>query len=344
MQLHDIGRRLISILFLCCILSPLAALSAETQPDISVRAAIDIGMSGPKLQVAEIDKKTSKIIRTLHTQRYVVNFYDSLAKSPDHCLSQEIKLQGLQAFKEAVDKALTFNPEGIIAIATAAFRSAENGEDFADELEAETGVKVSIIDQNVEGILAFNAVLAKTAIDPEHLVVWDVGGGSIQFITLSDGEYVIFGIDEGSGQFKDHIIETIQCRNPQECLTPNPMSSRDVTQATVFASELVEEIDPKIFTDKIPRPTTTVVGVGSVFGYGIDGIQHKNPFTLEDLTQVVQTLPGKTDTDFGGGTFAFCEGSNAILVLGIMQTLHIHQVQTLHVNNADGALVFELFW
>ncbi len=35
---------------------------------------------------------------------------------------------------------------------------------------------------------------------------------------------------------------------------------------------------------------------------------------------------GKTDVDFGGGHFAFCEGSNTILVFGFMQGLGIKDV------------------
>ncbi|MBA2727998.1 MAG: hypothetical protein H0U49_07485 [Parachlamydiaceae bacterium] len=93
------------------------------------------------------------------------------------------------------------------------------------------------------------------------------------------------------------------------------------------------------------RSTTAVVGAGSVFGFGIaEMLGNKNPFTIEDLTMVVQALAGKTYSDLGGGDYAFCEGSNAILILGFMQTLNIKQMQIINVNNADGAMIYEPFW
>lgn len=71
-----------------------------------------------------------------------------------------------------------YNAEEIVAIGAAAFRSAGNGEEFAKEIQDATGVKVHIVDQTLEGKLAFQAVLSKMDVDPEHLVVWDIGGGS----------------------------------------------------------------------------------------------------------------------------------------------------------------------
>ena len=83
MNLKRIGVFL-SILLLC------SNLSATIQNDRVIRAAIDIGMGGLKLQVAEIDTKTNKIVKVLHTQRYFVNFYDSISKNANNHLSSEI--------------------------------------------------------------------------------------------------------------------------------------------------------------------------------------------------------------------------------------------------------------
>lgn len=57
------------------------------------RAAIDIGMGGPELQVAEVDPTTNKIVKMLHTQRYFVNFYEGIC---DNQLTPEIMEQGIE--------------------------------------------------------------------------------------------------------------------------------------------------------------------------------------------------------------------------------------------------------
>lgn len=323
----------------------LSTFSAIAQNDRVIRAAIDIGMGGPKLQIDEVDTTTNKIIKTVHTQRFFVNFYDSLSKSPHNLLSSEIMAQGRKALKDAINIAHSFNSDGIVAIATASFRSAANGTQFANEIQDETGIKVHIVDQSLEGKLASQAILAKTHIDAHNLVVWDIGGGSTQFITTaSDGSHLVDCGNEGSGSFADYIIENIQNQTIGEFTSPNPMSADDILLATAHARNLSKNVG-KGFKDKINHPATTVVGVGSVFGFGIAGIiGNKNPFSIEDLSTAVQALAGKTDADLGGGDYAFCEGSNAILVLGFMQTLNIQQMQIINVNNADGAMIYEPFW
>jgi exopolyphosphatase/guanosine-5'-triphosphate,3'-diphosphate pyrophosphatase len=214
-------------------------LSASTQNDTVIRAAVDIGMGGPKLQVAEIDRQTNKIVKVVHTERYFVNFYDSISKNTNNRLSSEIMEEGLRAFKNLIVSANSFKPEGIVAIATAAFRSAANGEGFANEIENETGIRVHIVDQNLEGILAFQAILSKVDINTEDLVVWDIGGGSIQFTsTARDGSFVVDCGKEGVGAFMDYIIGTIQQRSVETFRSPNPMSSEDIMQATTYACEL----------------------------------------------------------------------------------------------------------
>lgn len=330
--------------FLCLsILSfPLSAMAENTHV---IRAAIEIGMGGPKLQVAEVNPKTNKIVKMLHTQRYFVNFYDSLSDKPDKQLCPEIMKDGLKAFKEAIDKANSFKVDGIVAIATASFRSAQNGDQFAMDLQDETGIKVHIVDQHLEGILTFQAALSRLDVDAEHLVVWDIGGGSIQFIgTAPDGSFLVDCGEVGVGHFKDFIIENIQQRNINEAKSPNPMSAEDIVQAEAHARNLSKGLS-QVFRDKISHPHTVVVGAGSVFGFGIHGmVKGKNPFFIKDLSDVALSLPGKTDADLGGGDFAFVEGANVVLTLGFMKGLKIEEMRTINANNADGAIIYAPFW
>jgi len=334
--------QLLGFFFHLCVCFNLAA--AIESPN-AIRAAIDIGMGGPKLQVAEVDPQTNKIVKMLHTQRYFVNFYEGISQNGNSQFSPEIMAQGLQSFKDAVDKANSFGADGIVAIATASFRAAANGDQFADEIQNKTGIQVHIVDQNLEGKLAFQAALSKLDVDAENLVVWDIGGGSMQFISIMpDGIYLVAGQEKGVGAFKDFIIENIQYRNIKEIASPNPMSAEDIAHAVNYASRLSEKID-KDLKDKISRPTTIVIGVGSVFGYGIhEMVGGKNQFSIDDLAAVVHSLPGKTDADLGGGDYAFVEGSNTVFVLGFMQNLNIGKIRIINVNNADGAMIYEPFW
>jgi len=319
-----------------------AELFAENQT--AIRAAIDVGMGGPKLQIAEVDLTNNKIVKIVHTQRYFVNFYESLSQSADKRLSFEIMEQGLKAVKDAVETAQAFQATKIVSIATASFRHAANGVEFAHRIEDETSVKVHIIDQNLEGKLTFQAVLSKLDVKPVNLVVWDIGGGSIQFIGAAENNSYFYDCSsEGVGSFTEFIIETIQKRSIKECKSPNPMSTEEISQATADAVSLSQRVN-KVVREKISHASTIVVGAGSVFGCSIATWINNNPFSTIDLNAAVQSLAGKTDEDLGGGDYAFCGVSNAILALGYMRGLGITKMHIINVNNADGALLYEPFW
>ena len=107
--------------FLSAFLLIKATLSADIQNEQVVRAAIDIGMGGPKLHIAEIDLGTNKIVKVLHSQKYFVNFYEGISKNDNSRLSLEVMNQCIAALKDAIDVARSFKVEGIVAIATAYF-------------------------------------------------------------------------------------------------------------------------------------------------------------------------------------------------------------------------------
>lgn len=335
---YDLGLLVFS-LFLC-IITPLTA----ENTNIVIRAAIDVGSGGPKLRIAEVDLTANKIIKVLHVQQYPVIFQESLSRGSDKTLNAEIMLQGIQAIKHAITVAKLFKAEGIVMIGASIFRNALNGEQFAQDIHSEVGLPVHILDQELEGKLAFQAVLAKTSIKSENLVVWDIGGGSTQFIGINDGSYLIDGSNEGSGPFRDFIIESIQRRDIKEYRSPNPISQEQANLAKAHAADLSMKVD-QVFRDKLRDLKVEVVGVGSVFGNGITALMPgKNPFTIEDLTAAVHKLVGKSDIDLGGGGFACIEVSNALLALGFMKGLDIKQISIIDVNNADGAIVYKAFW
>lgn len=322
-----------------------ASLPLVAQNTNVVRSAIDIGSGGPKLRVAEIDLTTSKIVQILQVKQYPVIFQESLSRGSDRVLSSGIMSKGINAIKDAIGLAKSYGAEGIVIIGTSVFRNAINGEVFANKIHQETNLKVHVLDQNLEGRLSFHSVLAKMDLEPHNLIVWDVGGGSTQFVGITqDGLYLVDGSNEGSGPFRDHVIQSIQEKNVNEHRTPNPISRDHAHMAEIHASLLSTNIEQEL-KNRFLDPATKVIGVGSVFGRGILSLmREKNPFTIEELSSVIGALIGKTDAELGGGDFACIEVSNALLVLGFMKGLNIKQMSIVDVNNAEGAMVYESFW
>lgn len=310
-----------------------------------VRAAIDIGSGGPKLRIAEIDLITNKMTKILYTEQYPVIFQNCLSNGGDKLLTPEVMFQGIQALKNAIESANSFGAKGVVLVGTSVFRNAANSELFVHSIQSETGYEVHILDPELEGKLAFQAAQAQLDVDVENLVVWDVGGGSTQFITVNeDGSYLVDASNEGSGSFRDFIIESIQQRNMHTCKSPNPISIEEAYLAYAYASTLATEIDPA-FQDKLHQLTTQVVGVGSVFARNIAPLFNgKRSFTIEDLTLALDDLIGKSDSELGNSDYVSVEVSNPLLVLSFMKALDIKQMSIINVNNADGAMIYQEFW
>ena len=250
----------------------------------TIRAAIDVGSGGPKLRVAEVDLTTHRIARIIHIQEYPVPFQDALSRSDDRSLSSQVIHQGLESIKAAIATARSFEAEKIVILGASIFRNAANGEQFAHAIHTETCLPVHILDQDLEGKLAFQAALAHTSADTDNLVVWDLGGGSTQFI----GADKIYKSQDASGPFRDYIIETIQGKSLKEHRTPN-LTREDAVLAEAHAFVLSFKVD-HVFQIKIRFPSTQVVGVGSSFGRGIAPLMGKNHFTVGELALLTQSL------------------------------------------------------
>src|SRR4029079_18152650 len=70
----------------------------------------------------------------------------------------------------------------VIAKATSAIRSAANGSDVVDQIEAATDINVEVINGQEEARLIFAAIRASVVIDPSPALCIDLGGGSVELM------------------------------------------------------------------------------------------------------------------------------------------------------------------
>jgi len=326
---------------------PLAFIGNGSKKDGSrvVRAALDIGSGATKLKVAEIDLKTNKIEKVLANESYSVQYQEALEKSSDQNFDEETMKTGIAALQKSVEVAKSYNADKVVAVATASFRKGKNVQEFIDRIWRETGVKVHIIDQNLEGILGFQAAAAQMDADPKSVVIWDIGGGSYQFSTLDEkGNIAVHRGIEASIPFKNHVIKSIQKKDPSSIGTPNPLKKEEMLQAKSHAWKISEKVDA-LFRKKINAPDTHVVGIGNIFAYRIHPlVGKKSTFTQKELHEQVQGLAGMTDKDLGGGEYVKVAVTDPVMILGFMEKLGIEKMEIADVNNADGALLYSAFW
>ena len=334
----------IIILFIISALVFLLYNAPSSSGHTEIRAAMDIGSGATNLKVAKVDTTTDKIISKIYEQSIPVSYQSHLEKSSNNTFDNEVMAQGTNAIKTLKDVADSYHVKKVVAVATAAFRQATNAPQFVQQIEQQTGVKVHIINQDEEGILAFRGALAITPAQPQQTVVWDIGGGSMQLTTLTkEGTYLVEKGKTASTPFRNFIIQQIEGKDIQSVSTPNPIGENELQGALQYARSVAQEINPML-KERLHDPQIQVLAVGNLFNYSISPLVSNKKVERYKLQQAITPLLNKTDKELPGGAFADVTVSNPILVLGYMQALDIPFVTVVSVNNADGALTYPPYW
>lgn len=74
----------------------------------------------------------------------------------------------------------------IFAFATSAVRSADNGQQFVEEVEEQTGIKVNVIDGDREAMFIYEGVHQAIQIGKEPILIVDIGGGSTECVIANN--------------------------------------------------------------------------------------------------------------------------------------------------------------
>lgn len=321
---------------------PVPAQGIEVHPVAEVierRATIDVGSNATKITIADVDMKAQKIEAIIWEESFPVPYQASLSASPNGIFDEQIRAEGLRTFHHIKEILDSYQVHRIAAVATAAFRNAANGKEFADEVYKETGIPLRVIPQGEEAALAFFSGVQASQIDPANLIVWDIGGGSFQISTVNEkGEFIYFLGAFGSVTFRNHIIEKIQHKDVHEVTSPNPMTEQNIKAADSYARSLARQAD-RIVKEKVKHPEKVIVGIGNLFANSIGPLGDGGFVIRKDLRSYVRGAEGLTDDELGN-PFANVDVPNAILVLGFMKALHIHEIQILNTKTTRGMLIY----
>ena len=145
-------------------------------------AAIDIGSNAIRLAIARIRDGESYIT---YRSREPVRLGSSVFSHGriDKNTYEDLK-QAIIQFKNQMEN---HNVQKYRATATSAMREAENGEEVAESLFQETGVKIELISGEEEAQLVSKAIAQKIDISKGQYLFIDIGGGSIELVATSDG-------------------------------------------------------------------------------------------------------------------------------------------------------------
>lgn len=328
-----------------------------SDPCLVARAAYDIGSSSTKVIGAVVDVCNLTIEQIFNMDSYPILYREDLYQSPTNEFSDLVQELGLATlasaksqveknFQQAAQKAPTIEH---CAVATAAFRVANNGESYVEHLSHELHIPVKVISQEEEGKLAYYSALLN--MPDEKPLVWDIGGGSMQLTYKNQqGDFVMVGTELASHTFHQMVVEKICAKHSHE--SPHPMDPQQVQAALSLAKEkLATDTISTQLREVLQKESMPIVAVGSVHNFTIQpwcnllAKATQSHYTRADVQQAINLLTSKSDfeilqlMDNLPKEFVKDQLTNLILAYAVMDELDVQEVRTLQVNNAQGLLI-----
>lgn len=305
------------------------------------RAVFDVGSATTRLMVAEVDNCKLKILSVIKKEERSVGYKSDLETKSSREFSEELQTRGIAVFSELRAIATSAGASRFAGTATSAFRGALNSRAYLQRVKSETGIPIFVIEQSIEAKLGFLAAISQPGVNEESVVVWDIGGGSMQFSARENGEMVTSLVEMGSVGFKNEVLRRLQ---PQKALsdTPNPIGLRNFETVVSMAKQhALRYTEPRI---KMLLEKRQVIGVGSVHVYSV--LKQSGQTQMYDRSHVEAALRERlefTDAQIGGA-YAASDVTNLALILGYMEALGIESVQPLNVNLTNGTVLYPEFW
>lgn len=294
-----------------------------------VRMGFDIGSGTTKMMVAKVDFCEAKILEVLYTENKPISFNEDLEKSKDGSLSPMIIEQGLKTIGELADKAKTYKPKKAYGVATSVFRKAKNGSEVIKGYSKKLKIKLEVISQVEEASMGF--ISAQSLTDDKNIVVWDIGGGSMQMWSQagsSKAETYLGNL--ASVTFKNMVIEVIESKNLESVSSPNPILNKREQVIALARSYSKLHVPVEL---KSAIKAKKVVGIGGVHSQSIKNqLQLKNmTYTIDDLDKVGKIQVEKSDNDLTGD-YRATDVTNILLVQGFMEGLGIKEVSIVNAS------------
>ena len=140
-------------------------------------AFIDLGSNSVRFVIYEISDTGS--YRLLYQEKDSIRLSENMWG--DHKLTQEAMNRALVSLQSYVHMAKAFEVDTIKAVATAAVRLANNGDEFINLVKQDTGLELECISGVEEARLGFLGVI--NTIGLKDFVIFDLGGASTE-VTL----------------------------------------------------------------------------------------------------------------------------------------------------------------
>ena len=152
----------------------------------TVLASIDIGSHTARLLICRKSGST-KDIRPLLRKRAYIRLAEDFTSQGRRTIQPEATERALKALGEFASILKEMCVESVRAACTGVVREAENREDFLNLIFERTGIQANVISGEEEARLTARGVLHALGVQDRYSMIFDLGGGSTEFIYKEKG-------------------------------------------------------------------------------------------------------------------------------------------------------------
>ncbi|WP_417336374.1 Ppx/GppA phosphatase family protein [Halobacteriovorax marinus] len=305
------------------------------------RAAFDIGSGSTKMTLAKVNKCENKIVEVFFEDQSAVAYKQSLYDNGNK-FSDKVIREGISELKELKETAIELGVTEFSALATQAFREASNGADTLEKISKQSGINIRVINQELEAKFGYlGAKIKHPFTDDEDILIWDIGGGSMQMTFVEDGKYFHYLGNLASVSFKETVLKSL-FKNKKRT-SPNPLGKLNAKKATALAKFFAKANVPSNVKEYLKK--ARVFGIGGVHYHSLrnQALKKGHIYNQTQLRVALNKRARLSDRSIGG-KYASTDVTNIALVLGYMSALQIRKVETLNVNMSHGLFLDNESW
>ena len=147
-------------------------------------AIIDVGSNSARLVIYHLEKNGS--YKLIYSQKEALRLSQKFTKAG--FLSIKACSETIECLKSFAQLSKIYKVDKIIAVATAAIRSAKNGIELVEKIKIESGINLHIITGTTEAYITYLGVI--NTLDYQNGIIFDLGGGSCELILFRNRKIV----------------------------------------------------------------------------------------------------------------------------------------------------------
>ena len=288
-------------------------------------ASIDIGTNTVRLLILET--KPDGSLREVGQVRAITR----LGKGMD----TEKKLLGdrmdetISVLTNFRDECRKFEPLTIRAVATSAVREASNQKDFVSRAKKEAGLEIKVISWEEEADLTVQGVLWKLPNIGKDILVFDIGGGSTEFILARDRK-IISSVGTQLGTVR--LTEKFISHHPIDVNEYKALETHFRRELNVVKEKLSDS-PPEVLVGTAGTVTTLAAIDGDVYPYDPEKI-HGRSLTFKRVEELLEDLKNKSLAE-RSAIRAIEKGREDLIIVGgalVLETMRVFECNLLIVS------------